>query len=280
MQTVSVMMLFTLLQCKSGSQVEMQIMMEETECIALAQKLRLFEMRAQQSGPAEREVEAMMDFAERSSKNIADLRATRNTLHANIHALENEFVALKKEVIAYKRSSATGRKMAVFDTASRSYSNITIQSVTEAGVEIKHSSGTARITPMQLNDAQLDEFGLSVETARDALAAEAKFQQDYITNVDRVVAKQQADERSRADSEQASRLAAQTIAAYRAPATQSALQQTPQTKVYRVRSSPRNFFYYYNPGYNYGSCRHTYKPERINSTPIYPTPRTPYFPTP
>jgi hypothetical protein len=239
-------------QCKDDSQVEMQIMESETQSIKLTQKLRLLEMQSKQADVVtDRDVHAVNQKEQQARVKLAELREVRDALHADIHSLEGEFGAIEKAVIAYKRNSAMGKNFAVFETKQSSYRDVVIKSVTETGLEIKHSSGSARITPMQLSDSQLDEFGLSVESAREVIAAEQRIQQHYMANMDRVLEKQKEEELSRFRLEEEHRRDMQkaeaTLAAYRAPERKSLLAETPPTKVYRVRSYRPQFYNVWYP---------------------------------
>jgi hypothetical protein len=270
--TAYTVLVFLLCQCKNDTQVELQIMEDETKCITLTQKLRLLEMQSNQAHViTESDVQSVNEAAQKAMRKLVEMRLERSSLHADIHSLEGEFEKAKRAVIAHKRNSAMGRSLAVFATKQRTYQDITIQSVTEAGLEIKHSSGSARITPMQLSAAQLEEFGLSVENALEVIAAERQQQQNYMASVDRVVEKQQEQERNRAQKAEEHRRALQkaeaNIAAYRAPVRKSALSDTPPTRVYRVRSTQPRFYNVWYPYSTYGSCRSYSSPNRIEVCP-------------
>jgi hypothetical protein len=265
---VGIAILPLLFQCRDSSQVEMQIMEDETKCITLTQKLRLLDMQCQQAAViTDGDVHAVNQSAQQARLKLADMRDVRDSLQAEIHSLQGEFAKIEKAVIAHKRSSAIGRTIAVFETKQRTYREITIKSVTESGLEIKHSSGSARITPMQLSEEQLDEFGLSVESAREVIAAEQRNQQNYMASMDRVLEKQQEQERSRVRMEEEHRKDMQkaeaSLAAYQATEKKSLLTETPPTKVYRVRSTRPRFYQVWYPYTRSGSCGY------LSSSPYY-----------
>jgi hypothetical protein len=284
LRAVCVAMFPLLTQCKDNSQVEMEIMQDETKCITLTQKLRLLDMQSPQADAiSDGDIHASDKAGQQARLKLVDLRSTRDSLQADIHTLEGTFAKIEKAVVSQKWNSAIGRKFAVFETNQRTYKEITIQSVSETGLEIKHSSGSARITPMQLSAAQLDQFGLSVENAREIIAAEQRNQQTYIAQMDRVQLKQNELELIRLRKEEEQRKAVRkteaTVAAYVSPLGRSSLSDTPPTKVYRVRSSQPRFYNVWYPYSTGGSCgnhsssSYYNRPEPQRIEPIYPQPR-------
>lgn len=229
-------------------------MEDETKCIKLTQKLRLLELQDQKANVvSDRDVQEADLAGQQARAKIVELREKRDTLHADIHSLEGEFAKIEKAVIAHKRSSAMGRKFAVFETKVSKYQDVVIKSVMETGLEIKHSSGSARVTPMQLSEAQLEEFGLSLDHAHELIAAEQRNQQHYMAHIDRVLEKQREEELTRTRLQEEHRRTMEkseaALAAYRVPERKSLLDETPTPKVYRVRNYRTPYYNVWYPTY-------------------------------
>jgi hypothetical protein len=143
--------------------------------MALHQKLRLAQMRLEYMNSTHNEVTALQRQLEEYETRITsaenEIRDWEDKT-AQVEAESADLHARWESSLAAKRQSAVGRKFATFHSIHRSYHNAIVTKVTSLGVEIRHQTGTARVTMEQLSEQQILEFGLDRENGQKLLADE------------------------------------------------------------------------------------------------------------
>ncbi len=115
-------------------------------------------------------------------------------------ALENEITEIDDAMLSMKarhlemsRKEAVGKKFASLRTVSgRSYDQAEIVGVTDAGIQIRHATGTARLLFQDLSEPQRHQFGLDECLAISALRIEARQLRIYDEQIDNELAAQSA----------------------------------------------------------------------------------------
>lgn len=133
------------------------------------------------------------------SVNLAETKAAlekqRNRLTGEITELDDQVKDARHQWSESKRSAMLGKSLATLTSRSgRTYENVTITGVTDAGIEFRHENGTARFGAYELTSRQMDDFG--IESA-DALAAHRQELADshaYFNAVEKARAAQDADD--------------------------------------------------------------------------------------
>lgn len=145
----------------------------EREIIELAQRLKLAEYRL---GLSEfRKAGELDDLKARLSENearLSDLQAQRASLAVEVQNLEQGNKKQRGSALQQKRMKALGMKFETLPARDgRTFSNVTITKVDDAGVAFRHEHGAARLRYSELSDDKRSFFGLEESTA---LAAEQK----------------------------------------------------------------------------------------------------------
>ena len=201
---------------------------------------------------------------------IASLKGRRDQLTASLRQDEDNLVKFAADRLRELKERAIGKEWAELATAARTYQDVTVVAVTDAGVTIRHRDGSARLRFHDLTDGQRHEFGLD-ESA--ALAAVREERQKAIAYEQWLEDELAAMERNKLEAAKVFAQAARTRAVAAAPVVSANV--APVTKTSRLRESARqvgntyysssygrprrsSFYYYYNaPRYcaprSYGS---------------------------
>ncbi|MDB6078876.1 MAG: hypothetical protein JWO82_2623, partial [Akkermansiaceae bacterium] len=172
---------------------------------ASAQRLTLLQTRFERATAVQLEVDSI--FA--STGNLAQAKRTlesqRAQVAADIAALDDQVQDARHQWAAAKRSATVGRSFtSLTSRAGRTYENVTVTRVTDAGIEFRHQNGSGRFSALEMTPQQMDDFG--IESA-DAIAAHQQERADahaYNRAVDKAVADNKAD-RDQSDSNSSSR---------------------------------------------------------------------------
>lgn len=143
--------------------------------ISLHQKLRLAQMRLDGMNFAHKEISALQCQLEEYNDRITSAKKEIIDWEEKTARAEAEAADLRarwESSLIARRQSAVGRKFATFHSIHRSYNNATVTKVSSLGVEIRHQTGTARVTIEQLSEEQILEFGLDRENAQKLLTDE------------------------------------------------------------------------------------------------------------
>lgn len=108
-----------------------------------------------------------------------------------IASMSDSMRLLKARYLETSRKLAIGKEFPSLRTASgRSYDQAKIVDVTDAGIQICHSTGTARLAFQDLTEDQRHQFGLDEGLAVTALAAESSQLRTYERQIDAQLARQ------------------------------------------------------------------------------------------
>ena len=89
------------------------------------------------------------------------LISTKSEMEAQIADIENEMLVAKASRLEGARGEMVGKDLATLKTTSgRIYDQVKIVAISDSGVQIRHSTGTARLGCSDLTESQWDQFGL------------------------------------------------------------------------------------------------------------------------
>ena len=128
------------------------------------------------------ETERRVDRLETLQKEVARLTDLMSELHQDVREIRSEVRGLQDELIDYRgryrswaRANAVGERFPELRGSNgKIYKEVVIRKVTEVGLEVRHSGGTARIQHHELPAALADRFQFSVTDAQEVLAVEAE----------------------------------------------------------------------------------------------------------
>lgn len=167
-------------------------------------------------------------------------------------------VAMREDFLRSRREAVIGKTFETFTAWSgRTYHEVSVSSVDDAGVTIRHADGAARLRYEVLSDDQRQLFGLDAESALAAAAKERTDAVEYESWIDRwwVANREKEAERDRlAAIEKASRIVSapsndqQIVAANVSPLAKPATAFSSRGSRYsrrynRYRSSYSNYYY-------------------------------------
>ncbi len=241
----------------------------EAERVQLVQEIQLQQMRLGDASKGQ-DYAAAKEAVERNERYLADLKAEGADLKAEISDLVASVEQLHQQWVADTRAAAVGHTYATLTAkGGRTYENVVVTKVSDVGIEIRHSTGTARLAATDLDPALHEVFALDSMAAMAALEQERAAAQAYEAWIDDRVAIAHAEQKEDA------RLAAEREADHRlelAKARSQAVASTDQSRS-RLHDEPRSLGgvrystwypdsyyysrsrYYYNPVYVYGGLR-------------------------
>lgn len=196
---------------------------------------------------------------------LVSLTEQRSALANQIDSLQRQWVEFREARIRDQRQKALGTSFAEFGLVSgRKFVEVTVASIDDAGVMIRHADGSARLRYANLDSSQREFFGLDPELALAAEEKESQNSAEYEQWIERQVLA--VHEKKRKDLEVASRresairknksefAARQVIAANAKPLSK------PASNVGRRSYSRSSSYWYYSsyrPAYQYGCYNYT-----------------------
>lgn len=244
----------------------------EQQRLELAQQLALQEFRlGQRDGDVTQELVVQERKNHHSSASLDSFSARRNALRGEIDAMESGMITMRENFLRSRREAVTGKTFETFTAWNgRTYHQMSVSSVDDAGVSIRHADGSARLRYRDLNDAQRQMFGLDAERALAATDQERADAVEYGRWIDRRMVAIREKEAERERLATASKLAAKTRLASNIDRTVVAANVSPLAKSASTFSSR---------GSRYSSSYHRYRPSY--STYYYPVPvyRNPCVPS-
>ena len=280
----------------------------EQERVELGHDLALKEYRLQQSGYENMaELEKLRISNDGAKGELRDLRQVQAGLILEVELTLRKLEAFRGEVIGNQRKTAMGKKFNRLDVADgRNFRDVTVASIDDAGVTIRHADGSARLRYAGLDDGQRVIFGLEESSSLAARQVEARESLAYERLIDSRMAVIQ-DKQSR-DSATAKReehyaqwkrslIAASTSSsdyvrplAQPAKAVSSRYSNYGNFSYYSGHATRPTYYYVYNSNrYNFASSASYYGQSQITRQPsvVYSAvdqPKTPHstatLPTP
>lgn len=253
---VALLMIFTT-GCVRRSQ-EADFAEDPGELIELQQRLKLLQYRAGVMGTGTydqlQSAEASLHANEDRVRRLAE---ERTDLIVFLDELEERFSAARNDVIKERRSRAVGQELGqIVVRDGRSFEQVRIVSVDDAGVSIRHAHGAATLRYSELTSGQQEHFGLIEELATAAEERErqeiAAFEQ-HIADEMALVREQQKEESFKREPSfrPAPRLAARSTGGFRPSALSEPARRFGSGGYSRYRSSrpTYRYVYYYQPNW-------------------------------
>jgi hypothetical protein len=114
-----------------------------------------------------------------------ELSSHKSELEMQISSIEEQSLLAKGSQIEAARNAMTGQELPSLLTESgRSYEQVRIVAITDSGIQIRHSTGSARLGYHDLNASQHERFGLDEGLAITAAATEARQLAAYNQQID------------------------------------------------------------------------------------------------
>lgn len=242
--------------------------MGEQERISLEQSVALKNLRydkAAKSGLDE--LERLRVSTSDVGNRLSELRSTASSLREEVDAMQADLPAFKEMAIRDHRQKAVGLKFATFETPTgKSFKDAQVVSVTDGGVTLRHSEGSARLSYEDLAEGQRAQFGLEADRALAAKEQEKRSAVEYERWLDSRVASMEQEKRheSALAAAKASEARART-----ALASARAAEANARTYASRALNQPSRRFGYYN--YYGTSSYYRYRPTYYyyNTNPRY-----------
>lgn len=176
-------------------QKEMAVSWEDEALrVELAGRLELAKFRLAAAGEVRgpEDLERVVTENEARETRISDLKVKRGELTAAIRQVDESFVKFNVERLRELKARAVGKEWAELATAGRTYQDVKVVAVTDAGVTIRHRDGSARLRYHDLTDRQRQDFGLvegaalaAVQEERQKSAAYEQWLEDELAAMER-----------------------------------------------------------------------------------------------
>ena len=267
----------------------------EQERLELAQLFVLKEFRLiQRDGGGAAELARLAQKNHELSIKLESLFTRRDVLKGEIDLMESGRMAQREDFLRNRKMEVIGKTFDELTTRNgRIYLEVSISSLDDAGVSIRHADGSARLRYRDLNDDQRTMFGLDAESSLVATAKEradaAEYERWIELRLVEIREKKAAQERLTAANDREFQRRSAAISSRAMVAANVSLLSKPASAVSsrgsrysrrynRYRSSSR-YYYYPVPVY-----RNTCVPGINNANRFLrdrgkaePVPHTPYF---
>jgi len=227
----------------------------EGERTSRAQREELLRVRYERlAGPYE-EAAAISNQLDSQRAAVATLRDRKRELEREVTALRDQKDDLRHAALRAARERAVGQQLPELTLANgRTFKQVTVTGATEAGIQIRHATGTARLDVNDLGPVRSEFYGLDPELQANAVAREETARQAYEQWVERelstqAVASEPAKPVRRHATPKSEPLAATPASASSAiNSSSSPLHEKPRY-FGGVRSRTRYVYYYYYQPY-------------------------------
>jgi len=269
----------------------------EQQRIELSQQLELKKYRYGQAYSRDFEqLEKLRRSASVTGPLLKSLRQQRLALGERIASLEGEWAGFRESTIREQRQHAMSRTFEKFSLVTgRTFADVSVASIDDSGVTIRHADGSARLRFADLDAKQRVFFGLEADLALAAEQQETQDAADYERWVqarmvvidekklkDSENARREELESRRLRVESAARLAANSnVRPLARPATNVGSRSWSYSSAYSnyraYRPTYRYVYYYNTPSYNSSSynCQpspYSVYPGRVANPYIYTPP--------
>ncbi len=229
----------------------------EQERVVLEQQLALKKFRFENSYRKDSEALTVVRQALAADKEfLLSLRETRASLLAEVTAMEASREEFRLAAIRTQRERAIGTAFPNFELASgRKLEGVTVASIDDAGVTLRHAYGSARVGPGDLAPQQRVFFGLEEDLSLAALQKESRNSAEYEQWVEQQMVtigekRERAAELARRDQQDAKQKRDEVTARTLASAKARPLGQ-PASHVGSGYSSYASSYRTYRPTYRY-----------------------------
>ena len=258
----------------------------EQQRIELTHQLALKEFRLERLGANDLpELEKLRMANQVMTASLKSLKQRHSALGEEIESLQGSFAGFRETVIQNQRSRVIGRSFSQLTSISgRVYHEVTVASIDDAGVAIRHVDGTARLKYQELDSAQRLMFALEPDLALAAAEKESQNLAIYEQWIDgqldlqrdkiAVAARMEDYQEQISKANRAAAIARQSLAAKSSPlakpATSFGAVRSRYSSSYRSeRPTYYRYVYYapnnYTPSISqacYGSGSSSYRPDR------------------
>jgi hypothetical protein len=250
----------------------------EGERLSRAQREELLRMRYDRLAGPHEEAAAIFNQLESQRASVTTLSERKEELEREVTALRDQKDNLRRTALRAARERAVGKQLPELTLANgRTLKQVTVTGGSEAGIQVRHATGTARLDVNDLGPVRSELYGLDPELQANAVAREETERQAYERWIERelstqAVANEPAKpvrERRTPKSDLLEVSASSTSAtASTANARSNPLHEKPRY-FGGVRSRPRYvYYYYYRP---YSPSPRVITPENSASI-LYPDP--------
>ncbi len=241
----------------------------EQQRIELSQQLELKKYRFEQAHSRDfKQLEKLRCSTTEAAASLKSLRQQRLTLGDQIESLEGQWAGFREATIRDQRQSAMRKTFDKLTSASgRTFVDVSVVSIDDSGVTIRHVDGSARLRFADLDAGQRVFFGLEADLALAAEQQETRDVADYERWVEaRMVV---IDEKKLKDAESARREDLE-IRRLRSQAAAQLAANSSVRPLAQPATSVGNRSWSYSSAYsNYRVRRPTYRYVYYNNTPTY-----------
>jgi len=240
----------------------------ESERIELSKKVELYQLRLENRGEAHPEVFEQLRY---TTSKLSNLREKHARLIEEIEAGEQAFASYRQQTIAALRERSTGLVFESFQTGSgRTFKDVKVVSVSDAGVTIRHDYGSARLSYKDLTPRQRAEFGVEEVTALAAERTERERAEAYESwieeEMDSLAVEQELAEKLNVKNTLAQASLTSKTSRPQATASRSRLSDAPKrfgtTPRYRARRSNYTTYYVHRNYYpNFKDYSYRFRPD-------------------
>lgn len=295
---------FLLVAC-DGNERQSLVWMQEQEKIELTHQLELKNYRLSQANTGEvAQLQEVRTQILRNTGALSSLQERKAVVSEQLDLLKTQWAQLKESTISERRRMALGKTFDRLELASgRKFEKVSVVSIDDAGVAIRHTDGSARLRYSDLDDSQRVLFGIEADSALVALEKEAAdtsaYEKAVVTSIAAVQEKKREEAAKRtiqlAKLEQAA--SKERLANVTEPVVSSRPRELAEPAVpvgsrtsryynntyYRDRNNSSRYVYYYTPSVYSGQPYFGPNPSpnavhtptlpsyQFNSTPSYST---------
>jgi hypothetical protein len=146
----------------------------EQERIELSNQLAINQLRLERLGGDE--ISALEELKESNGVAASSIQTLKNKkleLAGQVATLRDGFDGYCKAILNAQRQKLIGKSFDKFESISgRAYHQVTVATIDDAGVTIRHSDGSARLGYEDLDPEQRKRFGIDVDLAQAAVEQE------------------------------------------------------------------------------------------------------------
>jgi hypothetical protein len=169
-----------LVSCDQEKKQALMSEMEQTK-IELTHRVELEKYRFAKIDTGEvAELARLQALTNQNTGVISEIKLRKSTAQALVASLEDRFAKLREVTIAERRRAAHGTTYETLRLVSgRQFEKVSIISIDDAGVAIRHAAGSARLRYSDLDQQQRVLFGIEADSASVALAKETEAAKAY-----------------------------------------------------------------------------------------------------
>lgn len=174
----------------------------EHERTALDQELRLKEFRLARDTPAGGDsLAAVRARTEANAAALKSLRERNLRLQSEVAALAEEWPEFRSATLRQARARMAGARFNEFSTGTgRTYQDVRLASIDDAGVTLRHAEGSVRVKYQDLSPHQRLQFGLEEDLAAVATRAEIASASHYERQLETRLLEQESERRKVAEA--------------------------------------------------------------------------------